>query len=97
MAFLDGNLHKSPTGFKYYVLHIPTGQFLWNSALNCYWYFCYKRVAMQLVDPECPVNLLSGWGSIKFSHSDIIWDKVSLDEFEIVEILDESGSTNSFK
>lgn len=70
------------------VLHIPSGQFLWNPCLNTYWQFSVKRVADQLVDPACPVNLLTDW-TIKSANKQVDWDNILLDEFEIVEVENE--------
>ena len=69
----------------YLVLHIPSGQFLWNPCLNTYWEFGSKRVANQLVDPECPVNILSQWGPIQDANKQVDWKNVLIEEFTIVE------------
>jgi hypothetical protein len=69
------------------VLHIPSGQYLWNPVLNTYWAFGFKPIANQLVDPNCPVNILSDWDFIRKANPQIDWKAALLEEFEIVEKL----------
>lgn len=71
------------------ILHIPSGQFLWNPCLNTYWGFRYKRIADQLVDPKCPVNVLEHDYVIHEANPQVDWTNATVDEFEIVEVANE--------
>jgi hypothetical protein len=70
---------------KYYVLHIPTGSFLWNEYTDDYWFFTVKRVAEELVKKDSPVNMFCYIKWFKKWNKNIDWDNLQLSEIAIVE------------
>jgi len=70
---------------RYYILHIPSGSYVYNDVRKEDWWFAHKKIADQLVREDCPVNI---YGYIKWfrkSNPQIDWDNLQLYELEVVE------------
>lgn len=71
---------------KYRILHIPTSSYLFNPVVNEYWIFGMFKVAHQLLEPNCPINLkFDCFTCIKEGNQQIDWNNFDLTEFEVVE------------